>query len=92
MTNRMTEVQCPHCDSKLDANTGVNDTTFDTGDAARPGDWTVCFSCANVLMFNDDMTLRTPSLEDWSDTDPGQTAFIRRLRQAIGTLKERHEQ
>lgn len=48
--------RCPYCGKKHNA------TTSTTGDhLPKPGDITICIECANVLLFNDDLTTRKPT-------------------------------
>lgn len=50
---------CPYCGSKLDA------ATDPYGDARpKPGDASVCWYCAGVLVFGDDLAVRLPTDEE----------------------------
>ena len=55
MTVRLPPCLCPVCESKLDAATATD------GDDVLPksGDITVCFYCAAVLVFTDDLGIDT---------------------------------
>jgi hypothetical protein len=46
--------RCPWCDYLMDAATNLQDAEA----VPAPGDVSVCLSCASVLVFNDDLTLR----------------------------------
>jgi hypothetical protein len=50
---------CPFCFKMLDAASSVRGE-----EVPQPGDFTVCISCCNVLLFDDDMKLLASSLED----------------------------
>lgn len=52
---RTTPSHCPYCDYLLDAA-----TNFLSKDGPTPGDWTICASCAQPLIFGDDMVVRKP--------------------------------
>lgn len=56
---------CPNCKSLLDAATDV------TGAKATPqaGDVTICLSCATVLLFEEGLTVRETTQEDYAKLD-----------------------
>lgn len=58
-TTRMPPAACPSCSAKLDAATGTT-----TDDSPQAGDYTVCYRCAAVLQFNQDMTLRVAQFRE----------------------------
>lgn len=59
---RVPSAPCPTCGKKLDAATCMSSDA-----QPRPGDYTVCLYCANVLRFRDGMKLAVLSLEDAED-------------------------
>lgn len=55
-TTEMPSCFCPVCFKLLDAVTAFDDTSPD------PGNYTVCFGCASVLRFSENMVLMPSSL------------------------------
>ena len=51
-------VPCPHCQKEI---TGQTDSTV----SPVGGDMSICANCAELVVFNDDLTLRKPEYEDW---------------------------
>lgn len=47
---------CPACGYPMDCATGIGHQR-----SPSPGDVTVCISCGDISLFNDDLSLRTPS-------------------------------
>jgi len=55
-----------------------------TGKAApRPGDFSVCLSCGNLLRFTDDLRTRDTTCEDVAVLDEEDIAYIGRVQDAI---------
>lgn len=69
MTNT-TEInhECPYCGTLLEAATEVGGRS---GRGPEAGDPTVCFSCATVLVFQKDMTVRRATVTDIRSWEPG---------------------
>lgn len=44
-----------------------------------PGDFTICIQCISILCFDDDMKLRTTTLEDRADLPDHAIALIEAL-------------
>ena len=56
---------CPKCFTILSAATNMDDENL----RPKPGDVTVCLYCAEVLVFNEDLTLRRPLAGEIEDPD-----------------------
>lgn len=54
--------RCPSCNTELDFAENV-----DGGGAPEAGNISVCIQCAAVLVFNDDLSFRVPTDEDWQE-------------------------
>lgn len=53
------EISCPNCKSVL------NSHKSETSDVPKKDDISVCLYCQSVLMFNEDLTLRAISKDEW---------------------------
>lgn len=77
---------CPRCGHTL---TGAMETT-PAGGAPEPGDTSVCISCASVLVYKDDLTLRPATAEElveiFADHELGPV-----LRRAIISVNLSHQ-
>ena len=74
--------RCPFCGHKLDAAMAGDPKYPDV--IPKPGDVSVCISCASVLVFADDLTVRAPM--------PGEiemTPALRRAQDAVRALDRR---
>ena len=61
-TTRVPNYTCPHCGNMNDA------ATCATGDAApTAGDISCCEGCMEVSMFNDDLTMRSLTADEFMD-------------------------
>lgn len=74
---RVPESRCPYCDYKLDA-AGHPD-----GHTPSEGDASVCLSCAQVMVFAADLTVRKPTPEERREieADPRVQQYQRAVRQ-----------
>lgn len=75
--------RCPYCGHNLDAAMSGNPKNPDA--VPKPGDVSVCISCASVLVFKPDLTLR-------GELYPGEVPInevIRRAQQAVRMLDRR---
>lgn len=54
---------CPYCDSELDGATGV-DEEGNANRLPKPGDISICYKCANISMFDDELNLRRLTIEE----------------------------
>jgi hypothetical protein len=76
---------CPFCDYLLDA------ATHATDDNARPsrGDLSVCLSCSEILIFDEELRPRAPykgEVEAQFSQDPAFEREVRRHQQAIRAI------
>ena len=79
--------RCPYCDYLLDVATG-----FLNEGGPSPGDWTICMSCAQTLVFDDNMVVRKPragELEAMSAQNPGLKAKIEFMARAVRLVDRR---
>lgn len=79
---RTPECRCPWCGHRLDAAMAGDPEHPDA--TPSPGDVSVCISCAQILVFQEDLTLRAAS-----PSEIEITPAIRRAQQAIRTLDRR---
>lgn len=52
------DVQCPHCGSLNDGATEMHLEAV----RPKPGDWSMCFECAGISVFTEDLHLRASDL------------------------------
>ena len=79
---RLPKCRCPHCEQELDA--AMSADPADPDAAPSPGDVTVCISCAQLLVFTDDLLLRAAR--------PGEvemTPVMRRAQRLVRRLDRR---
>jgi len=65
---------CPACGK---VNDSAEDTASVDGSRPTPGDYAVCFSCAAVAVYADDMTLRDPTRRELEEA-PGELWIAQR--------------
>ena len=73
------ERTCPHCGYVTDMTSSVSENA-----RPEPGAMTICIKCWNVGLFNDDMTIRVPTEDDWSAMiaeDPSILGLMAKLGQ-----------
>jgi len=58
---RLKDTVCPNCDAKLNDATNVGDDSL----RPEPGDLSACIKCAAALTYQDDMTLRMLSADEF---------------------------
>jgi hypothetical protein len=79
---RVPESLCPFCGQRLDSAIAADPANPDA--QPDPGDVTICISCAQILVFTDDLTLRASM--------PGEveiTPEIRRAQEMVRRLDRR---
>lgn len=71
---------CPFCGYK------VNRATDPQANAQpNAGDWSVCFSCAALMVFNADLTLRKPTEKEAQEASKSEALY--RLQLAVRRVK-----
>ena len=58
------ECYCPWCGGKLGAAACTTEKGIDESILPQPGDFSTCAYCGQTLVFQDDLTLRMPTLEE----------------------------
>jgi hypothetical protein len=71
-THRYKLTHCPSCGCKLSAATNADHQTA----PPAPGDYNVCIGCAEVLVFQPDMSLRLATVTDLIDLTPMQSKLL----------------
>lgn len=66
--------QCVECGKKMDMASG-------RGATPEPGDFTLCIRCGSLNVFDVDLTLRRPTLDEYVESTHNRE--IQRLRKAI---------
>lgn len=56
---RVPKSLCPYCDNKLDAA-----GSLDGEHTPQNGDISLCINCAQILMFDENLQLRKPSIDE----------------------------
>lgn len=69
---------CPNCDKHLDRSTGAGH-----GQAPKPGDLSICYYCAVLSVFTDELGLRRVTLEEWVDLPPRERTLVLNIQQQI---------
>lgn len=75
------ENQCPWCGHELDAVAGEG--------SPSPGDWSVCISCAQAVIFNGDLSIRAASTGDFAALSPLEYAELQRYQRAVRQIDRR---
>lgn len=77
-TTRYRETNCPACETKLDACTGVNHD-----DTPKEGDVTLCIGCGSFLAFGPELQLRILTDAEIGELDDDTRITMQRARRAI---------
>jgi hypothetical protein len=64
MSTRLPASCCPVCGYKFDA---ASKTSGGPDRDPQEGDVTVCIGCLAILTFNEDLSVRLPTEEDWKE-------------------------
>lgn len=72
--HRVPEMICVECKSKINH---VSDNT--AGSRPNPDDFTICIYCDHLMVFNPDLTLREPTLEEAKEA--GQNGGVQEARE-----------
>lgn len=84
---RVPRCLCINCGDELDAVSAVSDDPEDPGRVtANPGDITVCITCGWISVFDKDLRLRAPTVEEMIDV-----ASDERIVAAIGAVTLRNK-
>lgn len=95
-TFRLPSCKCPSCNGELSAAT--NAVTYDDSPSSTPtkGDITFCIYCAEVLVFNEDLTVREFRKEDLDKLSPDEILRIALMgnlaKKIVARRAERTEQ
>lgn len=76
---------CPCCNAPNSAAAGTNHNA-----RPRPGDLSVCVSCASLLVFNEDMTVREMLLNDLMGLDDATRTILFRTQKEVQAYNEAH--
>lgn len=71
---------CPVCGYKLDDATCLSD---EESSKPKKGDFSLCGSCGEILVFNQDLTVSQANLNDLVDVPPGVMEGIGRVQKVI---------
>lgn len=76
--HRMRENHCPTCRVKLDGA-----SSFETDEAPKAGDVTICIECGEILSFGDDLTLHKALPAEFDDLELETRATLNSMRFSI---------
>lgn len=77
-THETPETKCPVCVGKINACTGVDHDSTPNKD-----DVTLCFGCGTLLFFNEDLTVRIPTVTETKNLSPVVVGQVEYIRQAL---------
>lgn len=72
-TTKLAPSPCCECKHVVDHTTGDG--------APSPGDWTLCIRCGSLNVFDDNLMLRSPTLDEYLDA--AKNSDVQRIRRAI---------
>lgn len=81
------ESRCPSCGKQHTAARNA----LDENHTPEPGDWTVCWYCANVLRFTEDYGTRIPSLEEIAEFRQTDNQAYRTIRAMQAFVEQRQK-
>jgi len=84
-THRTRAVPCPKCGAELDAATSMNDPE---GGMPEAGCVLVCFRCACLMQFTEDMSLQEMTAADLEALNPEVLLDLMRVRRGVLILQE----
>jgi hypothetical protein len=84
---------CPGCGTAADLASSVRELGGQTGRDPKPGDFTVCMTCASILVFDETLGVREPTVAELVAADPAMLEQIAKVQQMIRSLpgKPSHE-
>ena len=68
---------CLKCKTKINAASGNDEST------PKANDWSVCFACAALAKFTNEMGLREPTIQEIEEATPEERKKIRQAQEAI---------
>ncbi len=74
---------CPSCGYKIEEATFIGKKTK----KPKPGDFSLCFKCGEILCFKPDLTVRAAELNDLVNLSPENSAMLDRAQKAIRTFR-----
>lgn len=80
---RHTESRCPCCDHKLDAASSPDVAT------PKPGDFSVCISCASLLVFVGGLKFRAMTVGEFDELDVQTKNKLRLFQRAVRGVDRR---
>lgn len=84
--HRTVPSSCPYCDYRLDSASNI----LDHDEAGpKPGDWTICISCAQPLVFDENIIVRKPRAGEAEAMDAALKAKLELLARAVRTVDRR---
>lgn len=81
-TFRHKECYCPSCHYRLEASTAADGNTT----APESGDYSVCWDCAAILVFTDDLSVRLATQTELSEAEKWAPDKYKILREAQGVI------
>jgi hypothetical protein len=73
---------CPACKYVNDRATSLEDESL----VPKAGDLSVCLNCGEIMIFNDDLTTRSVTLNDLAELPPEIHAHLDRMQRAVRGL------
>lgn len=77
------ESHCPCCDYKLDTTSSLDGVT------PKPGDLSVCISCASLLVFEDGLKLKAMTTGEFDELDAQTKNKLRLFQRAVREVDRR---
>lgn len=80
-TSETKPCSCPACGYRIDRATGIRGSF-----SPKQGDFSICFKCAELLVFNQDLTIRLATeaeINDLAGKQPKDWALIQKARGII---------
>lgn len=68
--------RCPDCGKTIDA---AGNASLDETGPPSPGDWSLCFACSAVLVFDENLRVRRPTLAEQAELPEDVLDHLNRL-------------
>lgn len=91
MTTRLPPALCPHCGAFADAATHALGGSGPDDPAPRPGDFSICITCATILRFGPDLHPRIPAAIELDIAEaeiPGTRATLERMAALVVAINQ----